>query len=362
MSTVGKVVVAGASGVIGSAAVERFARSGWDVVAVSRRRPELSADMPFEHVAVDLTNGPDSAAALGRLGGVTHAVYTALAEQPGLVRGWRSREQMEANFGMFRNFLDPIAGSPDLRHLSFLQGTKAYGAHLHPIPVPARERNARDPHENFYWLQEDYVRACAADWAWTVFRPQTTFGGAVGTAMNIIPVLGVYAALCRHEGRPFAYPGGPSYLWQAVDARIVAAALEWACSAPGAVGEVFNITNGDVAEWRNLWPAIADALGVETGPEERREMATLLPAKADVWDDIVRSRGLRPLPLAALLGESHHATDFSLATGARRPPPPVIVSTIKLRQAGFGECLDTEDMFGFWLDELVRRGILPPPD
>ncbi len=34
--------------------------------------------------------------------------------------------------------------------------------HLHPIPIPARERFPRDQHENFYWLQEDYIREKSA--------------------------------------------------------------------------------------------------------------------------------------------------------------------------------------------------------
>ena len=34
------VLVAGASGLVGEAALEAFARKGWDVIAVSRRPPE----------------------------------------------------------------------------------------------------------------------------------------------------------------------------------------------------------------------------------------------------------------------------------------------------------------------------------
>ncbi len=46
-----------------------------------------------------------------------------------------------------------------LRHVTIMQGGKAYGVHIHPqIAVPARERWPRDPHENFYWLQEDFLR------------------------------------------------------------------------------------------------------------------------------------------------------------------------------------------------------------
>ena len=54
----GKVLVAGASGLVGHAAIERFARSpGWEVVGISRRiPPDLTGS---ELISLDLT---DSAA------------------------------------------------------------------------------------------------------------------------------------------------------------------------------------------------------------------------------------------------------------------------------------------------------------
>lgn len=126
--------------------------------------------------------------------------------------------------------------------------TKAYGVHLRPIRVPARERWPRDPHNNFYWLQEDHLREQAArhGFAMSVLRPQVVFGDAVGVAMNLIPTLGAWAAIRREEGRPFSFPGGPPYLLEAVDARLLARALAWAAESPAAAGETFNVTNGDV--------------------------------------------------------------------------------------------------------------------
>ena len=38
-----------------------------------------------------------------------------------------------------------------------------------------------------------------------------------------------------------------------------------------------------------------------------------------------------------------------------------LVSTTKLRQAGFGDCVDTEAMFVKWLGRLVERHVLPAP-
>ena len=47
--------------------------------------------------------------------------------------------------------------------MALLQGTKAYGVHVRPLTVPARE-NRSEMHEqpNFYWNQERYLRARAA--------------------------------------------------------------------------------------------------------------------------------------------------------------------------------------------------------
>lgn len=357
-----RVIVAGASGVIGQAAVAHFAQAGVETIALSRRRPDLPDDLPFQHMQVDLRDTKACAEALASLPEVTHLVFSALYEKPGLVAGWRDPEQMAVNLAMLRNLLDPLCATGRLDHVSLLQGTKAYGVHIHRIPVPARESWPRDPHENFYWLQEDHLRAAAdkAGFGFTIFRPQIVFGDPIGVAMNITPLIGVYAAIRREEGLPFSYPGGPDYVLEAVDAHLIARALAWASEAPTARCETFNITNGDVFVWRNIWPALADALGMEMGADEPVSLAEWLPAKAGIWDRIVTKHGLRPLPLASLLGQSHHYADFCMASGVAKSPPPVLVSTIKLRQAGFSDCIDTETMFRAQLARLVAKKILPP--
>jgi nucleoside-diphosphate-sugar epimerase len=360
---VGTVLIAGASGVIGAPAVEYFARLGWTVIGVSRRPPDVSPWTTFQHIALDLTDADACAAAAPRFAGVTHVVYAALFEKPGLVAGWYEPDQMQTNLAMMRNLMDPLLRQAvGLRHVSVLQGTKAYGAHVHRIRNPARERAPRDPHENFYWLQEDYIRAAQreAAWSFTIWRPQVVFGGAVGVAMNLIPVLGAYGAICRELGLPFQCPGEHDNVIEAVDADLMAAALAWAAEAPAARGETFNITNGDVFVWPNVWPAIAEAVGVAPAFGQPVSLAEFLPRHADVWDRIVERHGLRPLRMDQLLGESHHYADLLFAFGARQAPASILVSTIKLRQAGFGDCVDTESMFRKWLLRLADRKVLPP--
>ncbi len=226
----GTVLIAGASGLVGAAAVEKFLDDGWDVIAVSRRRPEIDGDKPFRHLPVDLQDTAASRAAFSALPEVSHVVYTAVYEKPGLMAGWTERDQMETNLAMLRNLMEPLAASADLTHVSLLQGTKAYGVHLHPMPIPARERYPRDQHENFYWLQEDYIREKSTQdgWAFSIWRPQLIVGPNYGVVMNLPPIIGAYAAICREEGRPFGFPGGASWVWEAVDTRLVANALAWA--------------------------------------------------------------------------------------------------------------------------------------
>lgn len=359
-------LVVGASGVVGSAAVERFLSSDddWDVVAISRRVPEVESDRSFRHLAVDLRREAEVATAIAGLSDVTHVVFAALFEKPGLAIGWTDDDYREINGAMLRNLLGPLTADPasKLEHVSLLQGAKAYGFHLGPMPTPARESEPRHQHENFYWDQEDYVKEKAAveGWGWTVLRPHLITGGAHGVAMNLSPVLAVYAAICRELELPFGFPGGAAAPWESTDTRIVAAALEWAATAPEAVGETFNVTNGEVFGWRDTWAEIADALGLEPAPDTPHPLSTFLPENAAAWDQAVSRFDLKPTTVEEMLGESHHLADLVFAYGQTEMPPAAFESTIKIRQAGFGDCMSTEAMWRYWFGRMMEQRLIPP--
>ena len=366
------ILVVGASGVIGQAAIERLAREkAGRIIGVSRRPPDLSPGCEAEHLALDLLDADACRQAAGSLSDVTHVIYAALFEKPGLIAGWREQDQMATNLAMMENLMNPLCEqAQSLRHVSALQGTKAYGAHVHAMEVPARERQPRDRHENFYWLQEDFLKEKrdGADWTLTIWRPQVVFGTATGAAMNVIPVLAAYAALRRERGEPFIYPGRPGGVAEAVDADLIGRALLWAMDANTARDETFNITNGDVFTWKGVWPAIANAVGLEPAYREPFSLADWMMAQSDLWDEIVARENLRPLTMTQLCGESHHYADMLFGTTelrhAERPDPaavraPILVSTIKLRQAGFGDCEDSEDMFVRLMREMPARNIVP---
>ncbi|MDA0338823.1 MAG: SDR family oxidoreductase [Proteobacteria bacterium] len=358
-----KILIAGASGVVGRAALEHFGSlDNWEVIGVSRRLPE-DVDGHATLLSVDLMDREACDAAFGAMNDVTHLVYAALYEKPGLMAGWRERDQMETNLAMLDNLFAPLEATvQNLTHVSLLQGTKAYGAHIKPVSAPARERWPRDNHENFYWLQEDYLRdrQPGKNWAWTVLRPQVIFGHSVGAPMNPLIAIGVYASVMKKLGRPLTYPGGLPVVQEAIDARLLARLLEWVATTDPCRNEIFNATNGDVVVWPYIWPAIAACFGMEAGPPEPTLLSEEMPKLARVWDDLVKEHGLKPYSMQQLVGDSFIYADMLFATGRDRAPPPALVSTIKARQFGFHDCIDTEDMFAEWFDKLRAMKVLPP--
>ena len=357
-----KVLVAGASGLVGNAAVRHFAKlHECEIVAVSRRIPDAVPGAKF--LSVDLLDQGRCAEVFGQMADVTHLVYAAVNEKPGLMDGWLDREQMQTNLTMLRNLFEPLEPvARNLQHVSLLQGTKAYGAHLGPIALPARERSPRHPHQNFYWLQEDYLRAKQPGkrWSWTILRPQLVIGEAVGSNLNVIPAIGVYGAIRREAGLPLSYPGGPRLIFEMVDVDLLAHSMEWAANTSACRNEIFNITNGDVFVWDEVWPTIAESLGMQVGPREPLALASEMPKHAAEWAAIVRKYQLRaPEDMHAFVGESFHLADFVFNYGARQPGV-TLVSTIKARQAGFTDCVDTEDMLRKWFGRFQELGLLPP--
>lgn len=357
----GTVLIVGASGLVGTAAAHSFLDQGWQVITASRRTPELLAHRDCRHISLDLQDAGACEQAVQSLREVTHVVYTAVYELPGLIQGWADPDQIETNGRMLRNLIDPLSETAKLQHVSVLQGTKAYGITVQPMRVPAREDQPRVEHPNFYWLQEDYIKdkSARANFGYTLLRPQLIVGPNHGVVMNLPPILGVYAAIRKHEGLPFSFPGGADSVWEAVDVRLVGNACLWAATHTLAHGEIYNLTNGEVFMWRDMWPAIAATLGVEAGADESVSMADYLPARSAVWNEIVEQHSLQPVAMDALLGESHHYADFVFNYGRDKSPLPAFVSTVKIKQAGFVETCNSEESFCYWLRDLQGRKILP---
>ena len=101
---------------------------------------------------------------------------------------------------------------------------------------------------------------------------------------------------------------------------------------------------------------------MKVGPDNPLLLSEELPKRQDEWAAIVDKYGLvSPRSVQEFVGDSAELTDFSMASGFTDPPPVVVVSTIKARQFGFQDCMDTEDMLRKWMKRYQDAKLLPAP-
>lgn len=347
-----KILVAGAQGVIGRAAASRLAAQPDTTVLGLSRRTEPSATN-VEAVSVDLLNPARVRESLGGVRDVTHIVFGAYIEKQ------TAAEKSIVNVAILRNLLDVVEEtSPGLRHVTFYQGGKAYGADLGPFKTPAREDDPRLMPPNFYYDQEDLLRArqTGKDWSFTALRPEAVCGFAIGNPMNLLTVIAIYAAISKELGIPLRFPGTEAAyraLYQVSSADILAEAADWAGTTPAARNEIFNITNGDYFRWQHMWPRIARMFGMDWADPIPMPLATYMADKGPLWDRMIERYGLQPIPYDKVA--SWPFGDFIFASGFDN-----ISSTIKARQAGFHACIDTEDMFRNQFRHLSDLKVIPP--
>ena len=104
------------------------------------------------------------------------------------------------NGRMLENLLDATSAEHSVRHVALVTGLKHYlgpfEAYAKAQPdTPFSEEQRRLPYENFYYVQEDILFAAAErdGFTWSVHRPHTLIGWALGNAMNMGVTLAVYA-------------------------------------------------------------------------------------------------------------------------------------------------------------------------
>jgi nucleoside-diphosphate-sugar epimerase len=352
MSTRKKIVlVAGAQGVIGRAAAEHYSKEpGTKVYAISRRPIEgLENVVP---ISADLLDPEDTRQKLGVLTDVTHVIFGAYIAKDA------PKERSDINVALLRNLMDAVEpSSPNLEHVTLYQGGKAYGADLGPFKTPAREDDPRLMPPNFYYDQEDHLRnrQKGKRWKFSILRPEAVCGYAIGNPMNLTMVIAIYAAISKELGLPLRFPGPEAAyraLYQVTSADILARAAAWAGETPAAANEIFNITNGDYFRWQFMWPRIARMFGMEVAEPVPMPLAVYMADKGSLWNEITRKHNLRPIPYEQVA--VWEFGDFIFHSGFDN-----IGSTIKARRAGFADCIDTEEMFSQFFDDLRRQRIIP---
>lgn len=349
--------VVGASGIGGSSIAGALLTEGWQVHGLARRPGnELPGMIP---VPADLL---DPAALTTALAGVapTHVFITSW------MRNDTEADNIRVNGAMVRNLLAALSSRKTLRHVALVTGLKHYlgpfeaYASTGTLPdTPLRESQPRLAIENFYYAQEDELYAAAARdrFTWSVHRPHTVIGKAVGNAMNLGTTLAVYASICKETGRPFQFPGSAAQwhgLSDVTDARMLASRLLWAANTDAARNEAFNIVNGDVFRWSWLWGQIAGWFGVQAGPYDGavRPLAQVMANDHALWREISERHGLVEPDLDRLASPWH--TDLDLGR-----PIEVMTSMKKSRKLGFSSYQATEESFFDLFEQLRREKLIP---
>jgi nucleoside-diphosphate-sugar epimerase len=354
-TTRNSALIVGASGIVGSATAALLAQQGWDVAGLARSPVEQPGVTP---IAADLHDPASLATALAGLA-PSHVFFGTWSRQA------TEAENIRVNAAMVRNLLGAVRPAGSVRHVALVTGLKhylgpfeAYGKGALP-QTPFREEQGRLDIDNFYYAQEDEMFAAAArdGFSWSVHRPHTIIGKAVGNAMNMGTTLAVYATLCRDLGRPFLFPGVAAQ-WESLtdmtDAGLLARHMLWAATTPAAANEAFNVVNGDVFRWSWMWERIAGWFGIEATPFDGvvRPLEQQMQDDGGVWREIVARHGLAEPEIARLVSPWH--TDADLGR-----PIEVVTDMSKSRRLGFTEYQPTDDAF-FALFERLRVDRLIP--
>lgn len=345
-------LVVGANGIIGRNLTQFLVDNGaWHVIASARHQLNFPSTAAF--LALDLEDENDLAAKADQLKAVTHIFFNAYTEKK------TPYEQAEANTRILANLVQAVEkAAPNLERVLFIQGGKAYGAHHGIYKTPAYETDLRSITPNFYYSQEDYLRTQSAgkSWSWTALRPDIVIGFTTNTPMNLSNLIAVYATLCKEEGLPMRFPGTPKaydVLVNVTGTDVLSKSLDWAARNDQAKNEIFNITNGDVFRWSQVWPEIGKFFGVPVAEPQTFSLAEYMPGKRALWDKIVAKYGLVANTLDAMVQWGFGDFIFRVEYDAFQ-------DVNKARRAGFQE-MNGDSLKGFLqtFQELKDQRIIP---
>ena len=344
-------LVVGAHGVIGSNLIGHLSKLGdWDVIGLSRRG---GTDVGrVRYMAVDLLDPEACRRRLGDLREVTHIFYAAYQDRP----TWA--ELVPPNLAMLVNVVEAVEPvATGLRHVSLMQGYKVYGAHLGPFKTPARESDPPHMPPEFNVDQQEFLerRQRGKAWSWSALRPSVVCGYALGNPMNLTMVIAVYAAISKELGLPLRFPGRPGAydsLLEMTDAGLLARATVWAATDERCANQAFNINNGDLFRWSEMWPKIAASFGLEVAPPLPMSLEVVMADKEPLWNAMVERYDLAPHSYQEVsswrFGDFVFSWDYDMfADGS------------KARRFGFHDFVDTEAMFRDVFDGFRQWRIIP---
>ncbi|QZK88976.1 SDR family oxidoreductase [Flavobacterium sp. CHNK8] len=350
-------LVVGATGITGSALSQQLINKGWTTYGLARNpSQDITGLQPVVANLLDL----DSLKLALQDITPTHIYITTWMRQDSEL------ENIRVNSLMIRNLLDVLSPKKSVQHVALVTGLKhylgpfeAYAKEGFLPETPFREEQPRLDIDNFYYAQEDEVYAAAArdGFTWSIHRPHTVIGKAVGNLMNLGTTLAVYASICKAIGKPFQWPGSEAQwngLSDVTDAEVLAAHLIWASTTEQAFNEAFNVVNGDFFRWKWLWKKIGDSFGLEVKGYDgtMHPLEQQMVQDSEVWKKIATENGLKELDLNQLASPWH--TDLDLGR-----PIEVNTDMSKSRKLGFLVFKNTEDCFYELFAKLRSERLIP---
>ncbi|HET9378872.1 MAG TPA: SDR family oxidoreductase [Chthoniobacterales bacterium] len=308
--------------------------------------------MTFYEFQLELLNRAHCQKQLGDLGQVTPIFYAAYQDRP----TWA--ELVPPNLAMLVNVIEtvePIA--PRLQHVSLMQGYKVYGAHLGPFKTPARETDPYHMPPEFNVDQQIFLedRQRGKRWTWSAIRPSVVCGFALGNPMNLAMVIAVYAAISKEIGLPLRFPGKPGAydrLIEMTDAGLLARATLWAATEQRCANQAFNINNGDLFRWNEMWPKIARFFEIDIAPSLPMSLDVVMADKEPLWNAMIAKYRLDPNPYRDVsswrFGDFVFSWDYDM-----------FADSSKARRFGFHDYVDNEAMLLNIFADFRLREVIP---
>src|ERR1700731_1313245 len=349
-----QILLVGPYGVLGTGSMHAAPGNlKWGIpTAAPRPPPVYRGHAAPPHVGVDLLDREGTAKVFSSLDKVTDLVFAAYVEKSTMA------ETVEPNARMLKNTLDALAAcNVPLQRIVLAGGAKSYGFSLGAFNAPAKETAPRLIAPIHYHQQEDIV----AEWAatngasWTVLRPHLVMGPSLNSPMNLVTSLAAYAAMTRELGLPLRFPGtkeGWNSLQETTDAELFGRATLWALGENKARNEIFNVSNGDVYRWRQLWNELAAFYDLPIAEPLAMSTVSEMSEKALLWDAMVARYGLHATPYDQI-------ANWAFVGWMLNFREETILSTIKIRQPGFADCIDTHQSFRRQLTRLRDLRIVP---
>lgn len=350
-------LVVGVTGITGSNLAQELVANGWTTYGLARNpNSNISGLIP---VKADLLDEENLKVALENIS-PTHIFFTTW------MRNDTEEENIKVNSALVRNLLNVLSPKKSVQHVALVTGLKHYlgpfeaYAKSESLPeTPLREEQPRLEYPNFYYAQEDAVYEASErdNFTWSIHRPHTVIGYAVGNLMNMGTTLAIYASICKETGRKFVFPGSSAQwngLSDVTDARILAKQLIWASTTEGTKNQAFNITNGDIFRWKWLWKKIADYFQIEFEGYDNniRPLEQELQNDQELWENISEKYNLKENNLSKIASAWH--TDLDLGR-----PIEVMTDMANSRKLGFTSYQSTLDSFKDLFEKLKEEKIIP---